>query len=150
MDFMLNAGGTTCNYDTNLYRNVQHKLWATNDLFRRPVSETPADLGPDSCFLRTCRRNACRSEAGHWRAPLPQSLTQTKGSSDITAKWFGNRCKNGKRPLTGRRRWRTGQTVRGNAPRFSRCRGTLLKACRIALSRSWGFSSGAGGWYSAL
>ena len=66
----------------------------TNNLFRRPVSETPAVLGPDSCFLKTCRRNACRSGASHWRAPLPQSFTQTKGSSDITAKWFGNRCKN--------------------------------------------------------
>ena len=147
---MLNAGGTTCNYDTNLYTNSGSINAISNDRFRRPVSETPADLGPDSCFLKTCHRNACRSEAGHWRAPLPQSLCQTKGFSDITAKWFGNRRKNGKRPPTGRKRRRTGQTVGGNSPRFSRCRGALLKACRISLKRSWGFSSGAGGWYSAL
>ena len=52
MDFMLNAGGTTCNYDTNLYRNVQPKLRANkrdierpDSCFRRPAAETPADLG---------------------------------------------------------------------------------------------------------
>ena len=64
MDFMLNAGGTTCNYDTNLYRNVQHKLWTNKRDIERPI--------PKTCF-----RNACRSGAGHWRAPLPQSLCQT-------------------------------------------------------------------------
>ena len=52
MGFVLNAGGTTENYDTNLFSNVQPKLWAnTRDIerpdscFRRPSAETLADLG---------------------------------------------------------------------------------------------------------
>ena len=52
MDFVLNAGGTTGNYDANLYSNVQPKLWANkrdierpDSCFRRPAADTPQDLG---------------------------------------------------------------------------------------------------------
>ena len=56
MDFIVNAGGTTRNYDTNLYRDVQPKPRANK---------------------RDIERHACRSGAGHWRVTLPQSLCQT-------------------------------------------------------------------------
>ena len=44
MDFMLNAGGTTGNYDTNLCSNVRPKLWAN----KRDIQRHKHDIWANS------------------------------------------------------------------------------------------------------